>query len=145
MSPRPLQQPIQLPGILARDLAPRTSVQAAEVLLDHLERVRPDAVRVRVVRAPDDVVFAHQMRHIGESRFVLVCLGLSLCAARSHGTYLMPSIARPRPAHPNSSAAARDVVRQHLTLPWSLDSCRLVKRPCPDEPYVLGLDWLRLP
>jgi hypothetical protein len=37
MPPMLLHQPIQLPGILARNLAPHTRVQAAEVLLDHLE------------------------------------------------------------------------------------------------------------
>ena len=37
MSPMPLHQSIQLPGILARDLAPHTRLQAAQVVLDYLE------------------------------------------------------------------------------------------------------------
>src|SRR5215831_14499544 len=70
--PTPLRdEPVQLPSVLTNDLAPHLLVQLPQVLLDHLERVRPDTVGVRIVGAPEDVVLPHQMDDIGHDTLVL--------------------------------------------------------------------------
>src|SRR5713101_5688307 len=49
------------PGyVLAGDLAAHARRYLGEILVENALRVRPDAVGVRVVRAPDDVVLADQ-------------------------------------------------------------------------------------
>src|SRR5215471_6560827 len=55
-----LAQVVELDHVLRRDLAPHALRQHAEVLLDELARVGPEAVGMRIVRAPDDVVLADQ-------------------------------------------------------------------------------------
>src|SRR5215471_16549430 len=55
-----LTQVVELDHVLRRDLAPHALRQHAEVLLDELARVGPEAVGMRIVRAPDDVVLADQ-------------------------------------------------------------------------------------
>src|SRR6266536_2649630 len=55
-----LAQVVELDNVLRRDLSPHALRQHAQVLLDELPRVGPEAVRMRIVRAPDDVVFADE-------------------------------------------------------------------------------------
>src|SRR4030095_16639883 len=55
-----LAQVVELDHVLRRDLAPHALRQHAEVLLDELPRVRPQAVGMRIVRSPDDVVLADE-------------------------------------------------------------------------------------
>src|SRR5260370_22824512 len=62
MTPAGSVQPIQPRDVLVGDLLLHAGREAGEVAVERLLRVRPDAVRVRVVGAPDDVVFADQ-RH----------------------------------------------------------------------------------
>src|SRR6267142_1522890 len=56
----PLTQVVELDHVLRRDLPAHPLGQHAEVLLDVLARVGPEAVGVRIVRAPDDVVLADE-------------------------------------------------------------------------------------
>ena len=51
-----LAEPIELGGIVAGDLAPSGFRQMAELALEIVLRVRPDAVGMRVVRTPHHVV-----------------------------------------------------------------------------------------
>src|SRR5678815_1270251 len=46
--------------ILARDLLLHALRDPDQVLAERAARVRPDAIRVRIVRAPDDVVLADE-------------------------------------------------------------------------------------
>src|SRR5262249_36957879 len=55
-----LAQVVELDHVLRRDLPPHALRQHAEVLLDELPRVGPEAIGMREVRAPDDVVLADQ-------------------------------------------------------------------------------------
>src|SRR5439155_19915514 len=52
--------PVELGRVVARDLLLHPLRQPAQVLLERAVRVRPDAVGVRIVRAPDDVVLADE-------------------------------------------------------------------------------------
>src|ERR1700730_17426016 len=56
----PLTQVVELDHVLRRDLPAHPLGQHAEVLLDVLARVGPEAVGMRVVRAPDDIVLADE-------------------------------------------------------------------------------------
>src|SRR5262247_3219177 len=67
-----LDQSVELAGVLADDLALDGRADAGEVLGDPLLRVGPDAVGVRIVRAPHDVVLADQRDHRRDGRLVLV-------------------------------------------------------------------------
>src|SRR6266545_1153309 len=55
-----LAQVVELDHVLRRDLAPHALRQHAQVLLDELPRIGPEAVGMRIVRAPDDVVLTHE-------------------------------------------------------------------------------------
>src|SRR5499427_9359780 len=55
-----LAEVVKLDHVLRRDLAPHALRQHPEVLLDELPRVRPEAVGMRIVCAPDDVVLADE-------------------------------------------------------------------------------------
>src|SRR5438876_221129 len=57
---RLLLQPVERDDVVARDLLLDALGQHAQVLLDVPARLRPDAVGMRIVRAPDDVVLADQ-------------------------------------------------------------------------------------
>src|SRR5262245_38139213 len=69
---RSLHQAVQLSGVLADDLALNIRPHAAQVLLDPFLGVGPDPVRVRIVRAPHDVVLADQRDHRADRRLALV-------------------------------------------------------------------------
>src|SRR5262249_3355309 len=57
--PCELLEPVHLDDVVAGDLATHARRDPAQVGVQRLLRVGPDAVRVRIVRAPDDVVLAH--------------------------------------------------------------------------------------
>src|SRR2546425_8324316 len=67
-----LQEPVQLAGVVAEDLALDGRVDRAEVLGDPLLRVGPDAVGMGIVRAPHDVVLADERDHHGDRGLVLI-------------------------------------------------------------------------
>src|SRR5689334_24181423 len=60
-----LDQAVELRGILAGDLAHDVGGQVAELLLDVLARLRPDAVGVRIVRRPHERLHAHLVDELG--------------------------------------------------------------------------------
>src|SRR5262245_17905232 len=59
-SPPSRVQVIEAGDVVAGDLATDTVRDAGEVLVERLQRVRPDAVGVRIVGSPDDVVLADE-------------------------------------------------------------------------------------
>src|SRR5262245_23126021 len=63
--PRLLHQAVELPRVLAGDLVDDVGGQVAELLLDILRRLGPDAVGVRVVRGPHERLHAHLVDHLG--------------------------------------------------------------------------------
>src|SRR5215470_15426376 len=67
-----LEEPVQLAGILAEDLALDRRADSAEILGDPLLRVGPDAVGMRIVRTPHDVVLADERDHDPDRRLVLI-------------------------------------------------------------------------
>src|SRR5438876_2439727 len=67
-----LQESVQLAGVVAEDLALDGRADRAEVLGDPLLRVGPDAVGMRVVRAPHDVVLADERDHHRDRGLVLI-------------------------------------------------------------------------
>src|SRR5499426_2142797 len=60
-----LDQAVELPGVLARDLVHHVGRQVAELLLDEPRRLRPDAVGVRIVRAPHERLDTHVVDQLG--------------------------------------------------------------------------------
>src|SRR5262249_22216643 len=56
----PLLDVVEACGVLARDLLLHPLRDPDEVLAERAARVWPDGVRVRIVRAPDDVVLTDQ-------------------------------------------------------------------------------------
>src|SRR6266571_7832070 len=59
------QESVELPGILARDLAHDVGRQVAELLLDILAGLGPYAVGVRVVGGPHERLGAHLVDELG--------------------------------------------------------------------------------
>src|SRR5216683_7911543 len=72
-------QPVKPGDVLGGDLLLNALGEPGEVALQGLVRVRPDAVRVRIVGAPDDVVLADQ-RHDRLQVFVLLIGDIALAA-----------------------------------------------------------------
>src|ERR1700694_2485241 len=60
LSPGSRAQAIEAGDVVAGDLATDALGDAREVLVEGLQRVRPDAVRMRIVGAPDDVVLTDE-------------------------------------------------------------------------------------
>src|SRR5262245_11022537 len=67
-----LQQTVQLAGVLAQNLALNGRADRSQVLADPLLRVGPDAVGVRIVRTPHDVVLADERDHHRHRGLVLI-------------------------------------------------------------------------
>src|SRR5437870_2450955 len=65
-----LLKPVQLDDVVAGDLATHARRDPTQVGVERLLRVGPDAVGVRIVCAPDDVVLAHD----GDDRLQVVVL-----------------------------------------------------------------------
>src|SRR5262245_33395957 len=89
-----LLEPVQLDDVVAGDLAPHARRHSAQVGVERLLRVRPDAVRVRIVRAPDDVVLAHD-RDDRLQILVLLIRGVALAAEVVAGLHGEVEGARP--------------------------------------------------
>src|SRR5437016_10982154 len=66
-----LDQPVELPRVLARDLVRDVGRQVAELLGDVFRRLGPDAVGVRVVGAPHQRLDAHVLDQLGADAVVL--------------------------------------------------------------------------
>src|SRR5262245_42288766 len=66
------QKPVQLAGVLAEDLALDRRAHPAQILGDPLLRVGPDAVGMRIIRAPHDVVLADERDHDPDGRLMLI-------------------------------------------------------------------------
>src|SRR5215831_16702310 len=120
-----LAQVVELDHVLRRDLAPHALRQHAEVLLDELSRVRPEAVGMRIVRAPDDVVLADE----GDDRLhVLVLLighvalalevvaGLQLEAQRAAAVLVLGVEPVEHVRQPGHARLAEDEVEQRVFL-----------------------------
>src|SRR5215468_12392865 len=60
-----LDQAVELPRVLARDLVRHLRGQVPELLLDVLRRLRPHTVAVRIVRAPHERLHAHVLDQLG--------------------------------------------------------------------------------
>src|SRR5215475_13067020 len=58
-------EPVELAGVLAGDLVHDVGRQMPELLLDEAGRLRPDTVRVRIVRAPHERLDAHVLDELG--------------------------------------------------------------------------------
>src|SRR5262245_9285643 len=72
MRARELEQAVELSGVLADDLPLDGRTHRPQIRGDPLLRVWPDAVGVRVVRAPHDVVLADERNHRRHRRLMLV-------------------------------------------------------------------------
>src|SRR5262249_15767030 len=64
-------EPVELAGVLAGDLVHDVGRQMPELLLDEAGRLRPDTVRVRIVRAPHERLDAHVLDQLGADRIEL--------------------------------------------------------------------------
>src|SRR5713101_8918950 len=62
---RLLDQTVEFPGVFTGDLVRRLGRQVAELLLDVLRGLGPDAVAVRVVGAPHERLDAHLVDQLG--------------------------------------------------------------------------------
>src|SRR5579863_5975739 len=91
---QPLIQSVKPGDVVVDDLLLRAFGKAGEVLLQGLVRVWPDAVRVRIIRAPDDVVLADQ-RHDRLEVFVLLIGDKALAAEIIRGLHLEAEAACP--------------------------------------------------
>src|SRR5262249_51116602 len=89
-----LLEPVQLDDVVAGDLAPHARRHPAQVGVERLLGVRPDAVGVRIVRAPDDVVLAHD-RDDRLQILVLLIGGVALAAEVVAGLHGEVEGARP--------------------------------------------------
>src|SRR6266404_7430536 len=67
-----IHKPVQLRGVVANDLAACVLGQMAELALDVFLRVGPDAIGVREIRAPHDVVLAELVEQFHADRVALV-------------------------------------------------------------------------
>src|SRR4026209_2887697 len=74
-----LGQVVELYHVVARDLLADAVGHLAEILLDVAARIGPDAVRMRIVGAPDDVVLADQ-RNDWLEELILLVRGVALTA-----------------------------------------------------------------
>src|SRR4051812_11391720 len=66
-----VHQPVELGGVLAGDLVDRVGRQTGELLLDVASALRPDAVGVRIVRAPHHRLDADLVEQFGTDRVEL--------------------------------------------------------------------------
>ena len=86
MRRRSIDEAVEFGGVVADDFLAGGVGQVAEFALDVFLRVGPDAVGVREVRAPHDVVFAELVEEFHADRVALVG-GVALAApvvARRH-------------------------------------------------------------
>src|SRR5215471_3954141 len=120
-----LAQVVELDHVLRRDLAPHALRQHAEVLFDELPRVGPEAVGMRIVRAPDDVVLADQRDDrlhvlvllIGDITLALeVVAGLQLEAERAAAVLVLRVEPVEHVGQPRDARLAEDEVEGRVLL-----------------------------
>src|SRR5262245_8883934 len=66
-----VHQPVELAGVFAGDLVGYVGRQVAELFGDVFRRIRPDAVGMRVVRAPHQGFDSHVLDQLGADAVVL--------------------------------------------------------------------------
>src|SRR5438270_11309498 len=72
-----LHEPVELAGVLADDLPADVRRQVPELALDVLRRIRPDAIGMREIRRPHDIVDPELVEELHAELVGLEgCLGL---------------------------------------------------------------------